>query len=149
MPITLIADPRVSDVILTEEEGNLSRLVVTVNMSAGATLPLGTVLARVKSASPAAPYDICKVADLADSATALAREFAILGGDGYEIKDNTTFVTTTNKSAITWIRDVSLKEAAVRALHPTFNDTQWGLLKGALQATQNIRLVPVAAAVVA
>jgi len=132
---------------LTEEEGNLSRLVVTVNMSAGATLPRGTVLARSKSATPTAAYDIVKTADLVDSATALGKEFAILGGDGYEIKDSVVFATTTNKNAITWIRDVSLKEAAVRALHSGLNDTQWGLLKGALQATQNIRLVPSATAV--
>ena len=147
MPITMIADPRVSDIILTEEEGLLSRLVVSVNMSTGATLSRGTVLARAKSATPSAPYDIVKVADLADSATALSKEYAVLGGDGYEIKDSVVFATTTAKNALTWIRDVSIKEAAVRALHPTFNDTQWGLLKGALQATQNIRVVPSATAV--
>ena len=147
MPITLITDPRLSDILLTEEEGLLSRLVVSVNMSTGATLKQGTILARAKSATPSAAYDIVKVADLADSATALSKEYAVLGGDGYEIKDSVVFATTTAKNALTWIRDVSIKEAAVRALHPTFNDTQWGLLKGALQATQNIRVVPSATAV--
>ena len=147
MPITMITDPRLSDILLTEEEGNLSRLVVSVSMSTGATLSRGTILARSKSATPSAAYDIVKVADLADSPTALSREYAVLLGDGYKGLQSVTFVTTTAKNALTCIRDVSIKEAAVRALHPTFNDTQWGLLKGALQATQNIRVVPTAAAV--
>ena len=147
MPITNIVDARLSDILLSEEENSLSRKTITVNMSAGATLLRGTILARAKNADLTAAYDIVKTTDLTDSATALSKEYFVLGGDGYSLKQSVTFVTTTAKTAFGWFMDVSIKEAAVRALHPTFNDTQWGLLKGALVATQNISVVPSSTAV--
>lgn len=147
MPITNIVDARTSDILLSEEENSLSRQTITVNMSTGATLLRGTVLARAKNADLTTAYDIVKSADLTNSATALGKEFIILGGDGYSFKQSVTFVTSTAKSAIGWFRDASFKETQVRALHAGFSDAEWGLLKGALLATQNLRLVPTATAV--
>ena len=82
-----------------------------------------------------------------DTVTIPTKEYFVLGGDGYTLKQSVVFATTTAKTAFGWFVDVSIKEAAVRALHPTFNDTQWGLLKGALVATQNISVVPSSTAV--
>lgn len=134
MTITTINDPRFSDVLLQEKEGYGSREKIVVNMSTGATLGQFTVLARAKSASLTAPYDIVKAADVTNSATALDKEFAILVGDSYSLKESVTFVTTTAKEALAIVRDARLKETPVLAIHDAaLSDAEWGFLKGALQ----------------
>jgi hypothetical protein len=133
MTFTTILDPRLSDLLIQEKDNYASREVVTVNMAAGATLKQGTVLARAKNALATAAYDIVKTTDLTDSATALGKEYAVLAGDGYSLKDSVTFATTTAKSALVWVRDARFKEATVLAIHDAaLNDTEYALLKGAM-----------------
>ncbi len=126
MPITIINDPRTSDLVVNEREDYYSRASGIVSIAAGETSKQGTVFFRAKGTNPDATWT--KV--VASGNLVTTNEFAILAGDGYGEQESVVFATTTPKKALFWVRDAEFKETPILAIHDAaLSDSEWKTLK--------------------
>lgn len=133
MPFTAIDQNWLSDLIVYEYQGLFSREMITVNISAGATLRLGAILTRVKSIDPTAAWDIID----ASGDVTINNEYAVYLGDRYDVRDNVPLVVAaaTATPVLAIRRHARLKETIPKAaLVPSvLNQTQFNQLKEALK----------------
>jgi len=126
MPITIINDPRTSDLVINEREDYYSRASGIVSIAAGETSKQGTVFFRAKGVNPDATWT--KV--VAAGNLVATNEFAILAGDHFGEQETVVFATTTPKKALFWVRDAEFKETLILAIHDAaLSDSEWNTLK--------------------
>lgn len=104
-------DPRYSDVVLQESYfKNGSREVVNITSGSAQDIPQGTVVWRAKGTDPTAAYALISNVNQ----IAVANEFAIVIGDGYEPKETISLANSATNKAIVLVRDCRLKEYKIK-----------------------------------